>query len=449
MDFYQAVQPYKEALLNDLTKLLKIDTTLIEQPSNPEAPFGLGLRSGLDFVLELGKKMGFKTKKIDEIVGYIEFGEGSELVGVLAHIDVVPAGEGWTYPPFSATIVGDRLYSRGAMDDKGPLMAALYAMKILKDSGLPLKKRIRLIVGTDEETQWRDINCYLEKCEIPSVGFSPDAGFPLIYGEKGILSFDILTDYQNEIISLVTAGARYNVVPEKATAILNGDYCSLFESFNNMHRYQGRAEYRNKQTILTMYGKSAHAMNPEVGVNALGRLSEFLALHTKNPLINFISNNFNDTRLKNIGLNFTDPEMKDLTMNLALALFSAHKGKVGINMRYPIHWDKENFFKQLQKKAPNLKIDIIEDKPPHYVPVTAPLIKTLHKAYIKYTKDEASPLLTIGGGTYARAFKNMVAFGMMMPNQPEVAHEVDEYLIISHLITATAIYAEALYELGK
>ncbi len=449
MDFLNAAQTNKDALLNDLTKLLKIDTTLIEQPSNREAPFGLGLRQALDYILKLGKEMGFITKKIDEIVGYIEFGEGKELVGVLAHLDVVPAGDGWTYPPFSATISGDHLYARGAMDDKGPLMASLYAMKILKDSGLKLKKRIRLIVGTDEETSWRDIKCYLEKCEIPSIGFSPDASFPLIYGEKGILSFDILTDFQNEIINSISAGSRYNVVPEKASAILNGNYVELFETFNLAHQYNGKAEHKKGKTYLIMYGKSAHAMNPEAGINALVRLCEFLSLHTKNPLVNFVSKNLTDTRLKTIKLNFSDHEMKDLTMNVALANFTTNTGKIGINLRYPIRWDKDAFFSKLQKKAEGLKLKIIEDKLPHYVSLDTPLIKTLHKAYIKYTKDDKSPLLTIGGGTYARAFKNMVAFGMAMPKQAEVAHQVDEYLIISHLITATAIYAEALYELGK
>ncbi len=191
MNLKEIVNKNQDGLIKDLIKLLQIDTVLVEQPENKEAPFGNGIRDALLYVLELGESMGFKTKNVENIAGHIEFGEGDEIIGVLCHLDVVPAGDGWTYPPFSGTVVGDKLFARGALDDKGPLMSSLYALKALKDSGVKLTKKVRLIIGTDEETDWRGINRYLEVCEMPDMAFSPDAEFPLIYGEKGIMSIDI------------------------------------------------------------------------------------------------------------------------------------------------------------------------------------------------------------------------------------------------------------------
>ncbi len=449
MDFYQAIQPYSKQLINDLTNLLKIDTTLIEQPQNPEAPFGAGLREALDHILKLGQAMGFKTKKIDQVVGYIEYGEGTDIVGILCHLDVVPAGEGWKYPPFSATIEGDRLYARGAMDDKGPLMASLYAMKLLKDNNIPVTKRIRLIIGTDEETNWRCINRYIEKCELPVVGFSPDAEFPIIYGEKGILSIDLLSDFQDPTLVNLAAGDRYNVVPEKALAVLKGNHEEQYLSFTKSNLYHGKAEVKEDDTILKMYGKSAHAMEPDLGINALIQLSHYLALKTKHPLVNFISKYLCDSRGRALGLAFSDPEMKDLTINVALAAINQKGGRVGLNLRYPIHWDKEAFLKRLQEKAGSIKVKVMKDSTPHYVAKDTVLVKTLHEAYQKYTQDTKTPLLTIGGGTYARAFKNVVAFGMLMPGREDVVHQVNEYISISDLMTSVAIYAEAMALLGQ
>lgn len=444
MDFLKALEPYKSALLHDLQELCQIDTTLIEQPQNPEAPFGQGLRDALDYILHLGAKMGFKTKKIDEIVGYIEYGEGSQMVGVLAHLDVVPAGEGWHFPPFSATIDENRLYARGAIDDKGPLMASLYALKLLKDLQIPLGKRIRLIIGTDEESGSRCIAKYIEKCELPTLGFSPDAEFPIIYGEKGIMSLDLLSDYKDDTLISLTAGDRYNVVPEKAVAVLQGNHEEQFLSFTKANLYHGKAEVKGNQTILKMYGRSAHAMEPDAGINALLQMLEFLSLNTKNPLVNFVAKSLKDSRFRTLGLSFADPEMKDLTVNVALASFNQQGGRVGLNLRYPIHWDKEQFLKRLQEKAQNVRVKLLKDSSPHYVEKESELVKILHAAYIKYTNDTKTPLLTIGGGTYARSFKNCVAFGMMMPGREDVVHQVNEYVDIPDLMKGTAIFAEAM-----
>ncbi len=447
MDFIKYANDNKDKFLKDLKELLKIDTVLVEQPEVKEAPFGYNLVKALDYILELGKKEGFITKNIENVAGHIEYGEGEEVIGVLCHLDVVPTGDGWTYPPFEPTIVDDKIYARGSMDDKGACISSLYALKALKDFGVKVNKKIRLIFGTDEETGSRGIKRYLEVEKMPDLGFSPDADYPLIYGEKGILSFDLESDNINSEIIEFTSGDRYNVVPEVATVILRNDYQEQYNQFLKDKNYQGEI----KDNKYIMYGKRAHAMEPRNGINAMLRLVEFLATIISDDLICFINKNFICSRLSTMNENFTDPEMGDLTSNVAILNIKDGKGKCGINFRYPINWNKENFFKHLNALTlnNNIKVNLLNDSTPHYVSKEDELVKTLHKSYIKYTNDDKTPLMTIGGGTYARSLKRAVAFGPMMPGREDVVHQVDEYAYIDDLLISVAIFADVLKELGK
>ena len=446
MDFIKYANDNKQKFLDDLKELLKIDTVLIEQPEVKEAPFGYNLVKALEYMLELGKREGFVTKNIENVAGHIEYGEGEEVVGVLCHLDVVPTGDGWTYPPFEPTIVGDRIYARGSMDDKGACISSLYALKALKESNVKLNKKIRLIFGTDEETGSRGIKRYLELEQMPDLGFSPDADYPLIYGEKGILSFDLVGKVSDEIIEFVS-GDRYNVVPEVATVVLKKDYKEQYLEFLKQKNYNGEI----KDNKYIMYGKRAHAMEPRNGVNAIIRLLEFLNTIIDDSYIKFVYDNFKCSRLNTMNENFTDSEMGDLTSNVALLNITNNIGKCGINFRYPINWDKEKFFNNLNNKAieANVKVDLLNDSTPHYVSKEDDLVKTLHKSYIKYTNDDKTPLMTIGGGTYARSLKKAVAFGPMMPGREDVVHQVDEYAYIEDLLISVAIFADALKELCK
>lgn len=451
MNFKEIVDKNKEALLQDLVRLLQFDTVLIEQPENKDAPFGEGIRDALLYVLDLGEKMGFRTLNVDNIAGHIEYGEGEEIVGVLCHLDVVPTGEGWKYPPFSGTIEGDKLYARGALDDKGPLMSSLYALKALKDSGVKLNKRIRLIVGTDEETDWRGINRYLEVCEMPSMAFSPDAEFPLIYGEKGIMSIDLTVNHSGSSLVKFESGDRYNVVPEKAVAQVKGLDVEEYAAYIKEKNLRGEFEDLGQVQEAVLYGVRAHAMEPNDGVNALVHLSTFLSDKVDHPLVKFVGEKLTDSRFNKIGLNFKDAEMGDLTVNVAVAKMDEEKGLVGLNLRYPINWDKDAFVAGLTKEASayGVNVKVIKDSNPHYVDRKSDLVRKLHVAYMKHTGDIGSPLMTIGGGTYARALKNAVAFGMLMPGREDVVHQVNEYIYISDLMLSTVIFAEAMYSLGK
>lgn len=444
MEFLKIVKENEKELIEKTQGLLRIDSTLEENVNNKLAPFGEGIKKSLDYVLDLGKSFGFNVKNIDNVAGHIEFGEGEELIGILCHVDVVPAVGKWKYPPFSAEIADGKIYARGAIDDKGPTICSLYALKVLKDMGVKLNKRVRLIIGTDEETKWRCMDTYFKNEEMPDLGFSPDANFPVIYGEKGIMSIDLISNKTNDIE--FKSGVRYNVVPDEATAKVNMDLKNEFSKFLTDNNFEG--EY---QDSIKLYGESAHAMQPEKGVNAALNLCKFLNEHLDNNIVKFVSEKLTDTRFKTMGLDFSDPEMKDLTVNLALVEINKIGGKIGLNLRYPTNWDKDSFLKELKKQASFYAIDVkvLSDQVPHYVDPNDDLVKTLHNAYVKYSNDTTTKNITIGGGTYARALKKGVAFGMMFPGREDVVHQVNEHIYIEDMLKATAIYAQAIYDLGK
>ena len=447
MDFLKEIKKNKEEFVKEICELIKIPSVLEENPHSKEAPFGKPIRESLDYMLNLGKKMGFKTKNIGNVSGHIECGEGSEIIGVLCHVDVVPADGMWKYSPFSATIEGDKIYGRGTQDDKGPAICSLYALKIIKDLGIKLNKRVRLIIGTDEETNWRGINRYLEEEEMPSVGFSPDADFPLIYGEKGILTFDLVAKNPDHKLKKLVAGKRYNVVPDNAYAIYEDNLEEEYMNFLKTNQKKGIVE-NNK---LEMFGKSAHAMIPEAGENAAIELCKFLSNITSNPLIKFINDKLQDTRCHGMNLAYTNEEMGDLTMNLGILEIDENKSRLGLNFRYPICFDSENFMFEFTKQAAEygLTLEMKKNTVPHFIDKNSKFIQILHQAYIAYTGDDKTPIKTIGGGTYARAIKNAVAFGIMFPGEMELAHQEDEYISIENAMVATAIIAKAIVDLGQ
>lgn len=451
MNFLENVNKNKDEMIKTLKELLQIESVRVDDLDNPEAPFGPGIRESLDYCLELGEKMGFKVVNVDNVAGHLEYGEGDEILGILCHLDVVPAGSGWTYPPFSATEVDGKIYARGAIDDKGPTISAIYALKIIKDLGIIPNKRIRIILGTDEETGWFCIKRYLEKYEMPTIGFAPDADFPLIYGEKGIMSINLRAEFSSELIISFESGERLNVVPDFARAIITKDLTNEFNMYLEKQKLEGEINKLSEGYELIIHGVSAHAMQPEKGVNAGLKLAEFLAKFEKHQSFKFLAEKLNDTRFKSLGLNFTDPEMGDLTVNAGVIKFKNNQLHIGLNLRYPNNWDKESFINNINKELKNnsLSFEIIRDTKVHYVDKDDDFIKTLHEAYIQYTGDDKSPLVTIGGGTYARALKKAVAFGMSFPGSEDVVHQVNEYIKIDDLITATAIYASAIYNLVK
>ena len=445
-ELYEKERPYA---IEVLKKLISYKSVLDEYKENSDAPFGIENKRALEYILSVGEKDGFKVKNVDNYAGHIEYGESGEILGVLAHLDVVPVKESeWDSDPFTLRFSDSKMYARGSLDDKGPLVASYIALKMLKDLGFKPKRRIRLIMGCDEESGSRCLERYLEKEEKPTLGFSPDACFPLIYGEKAMTSYNILGDVKDDIIIEFNAGERYNVVPSEAIMRLNGDYSKEYQEFLKEKGYNG--SYSNGE--YKAYGLAAHAMNPELGVNAAYILFEFLNEYTNSKLAKFMNEYFlGDTWGKKIGYDLYDPEMKYLTSNFAVVRIKDGKMMLGVNCRVPL----DSHFKVIEEcvakaiKKYGYSYEILYNSPRHYVSPKSELVTKLMDVYREVTKDTVNGPITIGGGTYAREIGQAVAFGPLVVGREDVCHIANEYLYESDFDLAVEVYFKAMYELCK
>jgi succinyl-diaminopimelate desuccinylase len=448
-------------LITELQQLIQIPSVLDEEQSSSAQPFGPEPLKALEWMLQKGQEAGMTIKNVDQMAGHIEMGEGEELLGILGHVDVVPAGKGWTFPPFEGQINNDRLYGRGAIDDKGPTMAAWMAMKLVKEAGIPLNKRVRLIIGTDEESGFRCVERYFEKEEMPHIGFAPDADFPIINAEKGIATLRFTTTKldEDEQLHSFQAGTRTNMVPDLATAVVQLKHDTLendFEQFKKEHNLQGSVAFEHDVVVLTLEGKSAHAMEPNEGVNAGVYLAEFLkgivTTSGSKTFVDFVSTSFlNDSRGHAFALNYQDEMSGETTLNAGILSFdSAVGGTVDVSLRYSVsfEFDKNVTKCQTLLRENSISVDVVSNSTPHYIEESDELIQSLSRVYERQTGEKAT-LLSIGGGTYARVLTKGVAFGMLFPGEKDVAHQVDEFVDIPNLIKAVAIYADAICELAS
>ncbi len=466
--FESVIENYKNEIIENTCNLIKIPS-VYEKTNNQQKPFGENCNKALEFMLNLGRKMGFKTKNIDGYCGYIECGEGEELIGIIGHLDVVPAGEGWKYEPFSATISNDRIYGRGAIDDKGPVISSLYAMKAVTNS-TKLNKRVRLILGLNEENDWKCINYYKQHEELPSISFSPDADFPCIYAEKGILTIYLKEEYakyKDNAIVIKTIDCNnnaINVVPKLCTVVLKVDSNKIQNNkfINDIREIIKEKNYKieveqiySDEIKLTSYGISAHAAHPDLGVNAISRLIDVLYKIFNKYNINieifeffekFVGIQYNGENLK---IDYED-ESGILTLNVGTLDFNEDNIQIGMNIRVPVNTkilDIENKFIEVVNQFNNIKCEVRGKKEPLYIPKDNYLVTTLNNIFNRVTNMNEKPI-AIGGATYARAFENCISFGANLPNQQDMCHQVDEFITIDNLIIASKVYAQAIYELG-
>ncbi|MEH7821924.1 dipeptidase PepV [Bacillus altitudinis] len=456
----------KDNLIQDTQSFLQIESVLDEEGGIAGKPFGEKVDEALQYMLKKGQDEGFKVKNVDGYAGHIEYGEGEDIVGVLCHVDVVPAGEDWTTPPFSADIRENKIFARGAIDDKGPTMAAFYALKMLKDAGLPLSKKIRIIIGTDEESDWRCVDHYFKHEAMPQIGFAPDADFPIIHAEKGIIDAIVSFTYEQSeenkryILKQFTSGMRLNMVPDEARAIVaaanDHDAESLktaFAAYLAENQLTGETNHTADGLTFTLKGVSVHAMEPANGTNAGIHMANFLCAHELDERGLAFTSQINalfdqDTRGQKLGIACKDDISGDLTLNVGTIRYSQNEeAKLGLNVRYPVTADGEEVKKGIER-IKGAAIEKFDDSPPHHVSKDHPLVKTLQRVYEEQTGDPAH-LIAIGGGTYARSLEAGVAFGPLFPGRPDCAHQKDEYIEIDDLLRATALYAQAMYELAK
>lgn len=410
----------KDEMIENLKALIRFPS--VKCAPLPGAPFGQGMKDALDFLLALGENLGFRAKNLDNYAGILEFGKGDEMIAVLAHIDVVPEGDGWTYPPFGAEIHEGKMFGRGALDDKGPLMAALYAMLAVKESGVPLTRRVRLIIGCDEESGWACMDRYKKTEELPAAAFTPDADYPVIFAEKGILHGSFLWE-GSDLPFTLKGGTRPNVVPHYVSGTLLG-------------------------TPIEAHGVSAHAAHPELGDNAIQKMVALLRENCSHPALDFLHIAMT---AEGLGIAQSDEVSGTLTYNPAVISADEKGLMLQFDIRYPVTADRDALVKTLDKTASEngFRFEIDSETPPLYVPKDAPLVKTLMEVYREKTGDRKSEPIAIGGGTYARAMGNAVAFGSVFPGQEAPMHEKDEYIPLDILLKNAEIYAEAILRLAK
>lgn len=445
----------KDALVKDTQTILRF-ASVREAPAGSDMPFGRENAAALEFFLELGRQLGFKTENFSGYAGHVEYGQGEEILGVLCHLDVVPAGDNWTYPPFGGIIANHRLYGRGAVDNKGPAMACLYGLAALKSMGFGPKRRIRLIVGLDEESHWECMKHYLQHAEKPSLGFAPDAEFPIINAEKGILVAGIkgaVPESRRWQLLSIQGGSRPNMVPDGCRVRLNspGQEAEQSELLVALESVGAKAMISCSGPVaeLVFSGVSAHASMPHLGDNAVYHALRFLASLGFGGLVGTLAEKLAfQHHGQGLGIGFADQESGSLTVNLGVIAGQGDTLEVKLDIRYPVTFSEEQVVAGLRAAIGQEAVFTHEGAiGALHVPSDSYLIKTLQRVYQLCTGDEPN-LLAIGGGTYARAIEQAVAFGPVFPGQPELAHQRDEHIAIDDLVKLTWIYAEAMMALA-
>ena len=447
MNLDEKILANKEYGLKVLEKLISFDTVLREYNPNSSEPFGKNNALALNYLLEEGAKLGFTPKNLDNYAGHLEFGEGKDVLGILAHLDVVPVNKDeWNTDPFKLVIKDGKLYGRGTQDDKGPLVASFVAMKILKEEGFKPSKRIRLIAGCDEESGSRCLEHYLENEETPTLAFSPDAEFPLIYGEKAIISY-VVNGKSDGVLLEFEAGERFNMVPDKASMKISLNLEKEFLEYLKKNNYNG--EIKNGNYIA--YGIASHGAMPDKGLNTIFILFKFLSEYTDSKIAKFIDKYFLfDNYGKKAGYYSYDKELGDLTSNVAIFKLHNNEFKMGVNCRCPIDESFDIIDKALDKICGEFGFTHTkpDGSPRHYVSPESELVVKLLKAYREVTGDNSAPI-TIGGGTYAREMSNAVAFGPMKPNKVDCCHISNEYFELEDFMDAIKVYYLAIKELAR
>lgn len=404
-------------MIEALQKLVSFQS--IAKEEGPEYPYGKEVCGAKEYVLELAKSFGMRAEDVPGKYAYIEIGEGPRLIGILSHLDVVPAGDGWTQDPFGGEIVDGKIYGRGTTDDKGPTIAVLYAMKALKEK-TTLSARIRLILGqTEENGEWRDIEAYTDAEEIPECGFTPDGDFPAIQNELGAMVFRVRMPQSGFLQG--EGGTAPNMVP-------------------------ARARVKTEFGTYEASGKACHGCAPWLGLNGISELME--KVHQAEPENRFLRM-YADLIGKTIygeklGIAAEDESGK-LTLNVGLFEVRDETATLMVDIRYPAKKNPDEISGSLvrQFSSYGASCECVYHVRPLYTPSDSPVLGALLSAYREVTGDDSRPI-SIGGGTYAKAMPNMVAFGPNFPGHENREHMEDEYILVEDFLKLEEIYERAL-----
>jgi succinyl-diaminopimelate desuccinylase len=452
----QWLRDHESELLADYRRLLQFPS--IEGAALPNAPFGKPNRDALDYMLGLAKSDGMATKDLEGYIGYAEFGQGEKMVMTLGHLDVVPVGPGWRHEPFGAEVDGEYVYSRGAVDDKGPTIAAFYAARAIHSVWPEIPVRLRSVFGCNEESGFKCVERYVKTEEAPTFGVAPDSGWPLYHAEKGIANLMVLGPRPMGDFELleISGGQRPNIVVDSCRARLKvtGDAKKHVElKVADSWDRNLIATWEGDILAIESHGKAAHGSTPYMGDSAAIRTLRFIKevcplAHEeqcdklfKVPM----------TQGEGVGIEGSDAVSGALSCNLGVISVDGPSIRYLLNVRYPVTWKGNDLRARCERKLRDLgdgfRLESMEDSPSLYFPLEHPLVRIVCEVYEKETGEKREPGV-MGGGTYARAVPNTVSIGTgWIGDGP--AHENDERLKTEHLHRMSRIYAHILIRLAN
>lgn len=444
----QWIDDHKGELIHTLQRWISIPSVKAEAAEG--APFGKEVRRALDTALADGQKLGFAVRNAEGYAGDISMGPKSvETLAILTHLDIVPVGDGWTVDPFGGVTNDECVIGRGAIDDKGPAVAVLYAMKAVLEFGIPLRREVRLILGCDEESGMEDMTYYQEHADMPREGFSPDATYPVINTEKGLLALILRAAPAEDGLKVrkIAVGERHNVIPGKASALIAGD-AALCEHINSLAKEMlvaVEARQTEEGLLLDAKGVAGHASMPENARNALGELLLMLrAIGVQGALKALADAIGVEYDGDSLGIWSRDKTSGSLTCNLGVLRYDENGLYAEIDIRYPLLCDGERIIQTIQATlGETFTVETLHFKEPHHVSPHSRLVTSLLDAYHRQT-GRPRECIAIGGGTYARCLEEGVAFGALFPGDAETAHQADEYIRIDTLLQNAKIFARAI-----
>ena len=445
MNYKKLLEPYKVDMLDALRRFVQIPSVYDEKTITKEMPYGKGVNDALDYVARLGERFGFDVDKCDGHAVELSVGEGEKLIGIYAHADVVPVSGTWISEPFTPDIRDGNIYGRGTSDDKGPMIAAFYAVKALKDNGLLRNYRVKIVVGGDEERGSSCLEYYFEKLhkEYPTYGFTPDSDFPLIYGEKEIIDFWPSLKIKIPHVKTIEGGVATNAVNDKTTIELD-DPTALVEYLKKNNK-----QFEINGNKVTVIGKSCHGSTPQEGVNAA--LISLIALGEiyNVPEIKAIGEGLSETSGKAFNGFAHSDLLKDTTYCVGIISYKDDELKFSVNFRYPENVSYKEYVNRFDMTYGTKSVTKGEPSRHLLFDPKSPLVQTLLKAYQEESGDYKSEILTTGGGTYAKHAKNTIAFGALFPGRVSTMHEPNEYMPLEDFYLSAVIYAHAIDLLGK
>ncbi len=459
-NIFQYIDSKDNEMISSLQELIRIRS--VKDEPLPNMPYGKPINDALLHAISLAKSLGLDATNLDGHMALIDYGNGEETLGILAHLDVVPEGAGWVHPPYEAVIDGGKMFGRGTTDDKGAAVCALYALAAIKQSGVALNRKVRIMLGCDEESGWGDMAYYKAHQPLPDLAFSPDCEYPVINAEKGVLQLDVNKSLSGcnsspdglYVVSL-KGGNRVNMVPDYAEAILKLSDNDTIESIQTVLGNDFVCTVGTDSCVnVACHGVSAHGSTPELGKNAICLLATALQKLDLSDCpttsaINFISTYIcGESDGLSLGLSMSDDASGSLTLNLGVIELISDKLLMQWDIRYPISFKPDDVLEKIGEAVSDfrLSVNVRHSLPPLFVDPNSEIVQKLLRVYARQTNAK-SYCRYVGGATYARAMPNAVSFGPNMESDEHLAHQANEYVSLEMLNFNTRMIADAIVTL--